>query len=81
MTISCGYQSPVVLTLRWIINNVEISGTDIMNSDVYELNEGMMPNATSLTVLSINDSTTIQCVIPLSTEVFSWVGTVTVVGK
>ena len=79
--ISCGYQSPIVLTPRWVINNVELSATGIMMSDVYELNNHSTPNATSLTVLSINDTTTIQCVIPLSDEVFSSVGTVTVIGK
>ena len=83
MTISCGYQISIALNPRWIINDVEISSTDIMNRSIviYEVNNILMPNATSLTVLSINDTTTIQCVIPLNPEVFSWVGTVIVNGK
>ena len=81
VTISCGYQSPSALAIRWMINDDFFTGFDIMNSDVYELNNSLVPNATSLTVLSINDTTTIQCVIPVSPQVISWVGTVTVISK
>ena len=79
MTISCGYQSP--FAVRWLINDDVLTQTDIINSDNYELNNRLIPNTTSLTVLSINDTTTIQCVIPVNPEVFSWVGTMTVIGE
>ena len=82
VTISCGYQSLVALAVRWMINDDVLTENEIMmNSDDFELNNPSMPNATSLTVLSIRVTTTIQCVIPFRSEVFSWVGTVTVIGE
>ena len=56
VTISCGYQFPFTLSIRWMINDDVLTQTDIMNSDDYELNNHLIPNTTSLIVLSINDT-------------------------
>ena len=79
VTVSCGYDLFAALDIRWIINSSVFRSNKLLNSGTYLPNDAA-PNATSLTIISINDTTTIQCRIPLFPEVFSWVGTVAVLG-
>ena len=79
VTVSCGYDFPVAVSIDWIIN-----GNIIRSSQLYTgtyMPNTSVPNATSLTVISINDTTTIQCSILLDPAVASWVGTIAVIGK
>ena len=77
VTISCGYQWSSALSFLWLINGTSFTQEDIMNSPLYQLNNLFSPPIFSLTVFSINDTTTFQCVIvtPFTT---STQGTVTV---
>ena len=74
--ISCGYQSVILLPITWIINGMAFTEDDIGHD--YWLNNPITPNALSLTVLSINDTTTFQCIVHSTTNITSTPGTVTV---
>ena len=67
------------LDIRWIINKRLFRSDKFLNSGTYVPNN-TVPNITSLTIISINYTTTLQCRIPLNPEVLSWVGTVAVIG-
>ena len=75
VTISCGYRSATARFVTWIINGTSFTLEEILNSPLYQLNNPFIPLTTSLTVFSINGTTTFQCVV-LSTP--STRGTVTV---
>jgi len=80
VTINCGYQSDTVLPIRWVENVTRIIST---NSVAYQLNNASVPMATSLTVFSINYTTSFFCKVRphnANQEVASRVGTVTVNG-
>ena len=79
VTISCGYVTASALPVTWIINETSVTQEEIMNSPLYQLNNPTSPMTTSLTVFSINDTTTFQCIV-LSTPntTTSTRGTVTV---
>ena len=77
VNISCGYISATALPVIWIINGIAFTQQEIVNSPLYQLNNPTIPPANSLTVFSINDTTTFQCII-LSTP--STRGTVTIIG-
>ena len=79
VTVSCGYDFSVPVSIDWIINGNAIRSSQLDNG-TYMPNTSV-PNATSLTILSINDTTTIQCSILLDPAVTSWVGTIAVIGK
>ena len=81
MTISCGYLSAMAFPVTWIINGTSFDQQKIMNSPLYQLNFAFQAMLTSLTVFSINGTTTIQCmVISTPNTTTSARGTVTVTG-
>ena len=82
VTINCGYQSASALPVTWIINGTSFTQQEVVNSPLYQLNNPTTPMRVSLTVFSINDTTTFQCIVltfstPTTT---STSGTVTVIG-
>ena len=81
VTISCGYAGFTALPVTWIINGTSFDQEEIVNSPLYQLNNPISPPTFSLTVFSINDTTTFQCVV-LSTpnKTTSTHGTVNVTG-
>ena len=78
VTISCGYNSTTGLPVTWIINGTSFDQSAIENSPLYQLNNPTTPNALSLTVFSINHTTTFQCVVLSTLNITSTLGTVTV---
>ena len=81
VTISCGYLWATTLPVTWIINGRSFTQQEIVNNPLYRLNFITIPMLTSLTVFSINGTTTFQCVV-LSTPntTTSARGTVIVIG-
>ena len=63
VTISCGYTSATALPVTWIINGTSFTQEEIMNSPLYQLNNPTSPMRVSLTVFSINGTTTFQCIV------------------
>ena len=79
VTISCEYQCTTTpLPVTWIINGTLFTQQEIMDSPLYELNNPTTPRTHSLTVFSLNGTTTFQCTIHSSTNVASTHGTVNV---
>ena len=68
VTITCGYGSATAFPVTWIINGTLFTQQEIVNSPLYRLNNPTSPMLTSLTVFSINGTTTFQCIV-LSTPV------------
>ena len=85
VTISCGYLSDIV-PVTWIINGTSFDESSLMDNSLYQLNNPTNPILYSLTIFSINHTTTFQCVIHTTNNdmrplnVTSATGTVTVVG-
>ena len=80
VTIRCGYVSATALPVTWIINGRSLTQQEIVNIPLYRLNNPASPPVLSLTVFSINGTTTFQCVV-LSTPVTTSIrGTVIVIG-
>ena len=77
VTISCGYQYARTFPVTWIINGTSFSQHEVVNSPLYQLNNPTTPWRVSLTVFSINTTTTFQCIVWLTT---STLGTITVIG-
>ena len=63
VTISCGHTIATVLPVTWIINGTSFTLEEIPNSPLYQLNNPFGPPTLSLTVFSINGTTTFQCVV------------------
>ena len=80
MTISCGYVSITALPVTWIINGTSFTQQEIVNSPLYQLNNPTSPMTHSLTVFSINGTTTFQCVVLSTPTTTSTRGTVIVTG-
>ena len=80
LTISCGYQWASALPVTWIINGTSFTQQEVVNSPLYQLNNPGSATTLSLTVFSINDTTTFQCVVhsTLNTTSYSTLGTVAV---
>ena len=78
VTINCGYQRFSASPALWIINETSFTQEDIVNSPLYQLNNPTSPMTFSMTVFSINGTTTFQCVI-LTPFTTSTQGTVTVI--
>jgi len=79
VTINCGYQSDTVFRVIWVENQT-ITDT---NKAEYQLNNALIPMSTSLTVFSINYTTSFFCQVRphnVNQGVSSRVGTVTVIG-
>ena len=78
VTISCGYQSATALPVTWIINRTSFTQQEVVDSPLYQLNNPLSPNTHSLTVFSINHTTTFQCIVHSTPNTTSTLGTVTV---
>ena len=78
VTISCGYQWSTFLPVTWIINGTSFTQQEIVYSPLYQLNNPTSPMTLSLTVLSINYTTTFQCIVHSTPNTTSTLGTVTV---
>ena len=78
MTITCRYVTTSVLPVTWIINGTSFTQEEILNSPLYQLNNPTIPTTLSLTVFSINGTTTFQCVVLSTPITTSTRGTVTV---
>ena len=80
MTISCGYQWASRLYVTWVINGTSFDQSAIENSPSYQLNNPTSPISISLTILSINDTTTVQCIVHSTPNTTSTHGKVAVTG-
>ena len=78
VTISCGYGGATALPVTWVINGTSFTQEEIMNSPLYQQNNPTSPPIVSLTVFSINGTTTFQCMVLSTTNTTSTRGTVTV---
>ena len=63
MNISCGYQWATALPVTWIINETSFTQDKVKISPLYQLNSPTSPMRVSLTVFSINGTTTFQCIV------------------
>ena len=85
VTISCGHLS-VVVPVTWIINGTPFDEASLMNNPLYRVNNPTVPLSYSLTVFSVNYTTTFQCVVHATNNdmkpinITSTTGTVTVIG-
>ena len=68
VTISCGYSSSAALPVIWIINGTSFTQQEVVDSPLYQLNNPTSPSTFSLTVFSINSTTTFQCVVQSTTS-------------
>ena len=80
VTISCEHLTNTALPVTWIINGTSIDQQEILNSPLYQQNRVATPTANSLTVFSINATTTFQCVVLSTPNTISTIGTVTMTG-
>ena len=78
VTISCGYLWATALPVTWIINGTSFDQLEIVNSPLFQLNNPSSPPVLSLTVFSINSTTTFQCIVLSTPNTTSTRGTVTV---
>ena len=78
VTISCGYQWATTLPVTWIINGTSFTQQEVVDSPLYQLNNPTSPRRVSLTVFSINHTTTFQCIVHSTPHTNSSLGTVTV---
>ena len=78
VNISCGYVTATALPVTWIINGTSFTQQEIVNSPLYQLNNPNTPTTLSLTVFSINGTTTFQCTVLSTPNTTSILGTVTV---
>ena len=79
VTISCGYKWHTALLTEWFINETVFNQQELQNSSLYQLNSPTSPMTYSLTVFSINSTTTFKCVVLSDTTTTSTPGTVTVI--
>ena len=63
VTIRCGYGSASAFPVTWIINGTSFTPQEVVDSPLYQLNNPTSPLSVSLTVFSINGTTTFQCVV------------------
>ena len=79
VTINCGYARATALPVTWIINGTSFTQQEVVDSPLYQLNNPTSPRTISLTVFSINHTTTFQCIVnSTSNTTTSTLGTVTV---
>ena len=78
VTISCGYSGATAFPVSWIINGTSFTQLEVVDSPLYQLNNRESPNTLSLTVFSINHTTTFQCIVHSTPNTTSTLGTVTV---
>ena len=63
VTISCSHSCATPLLLTWIINGTLLTQQEVENSPLYHLNYATIPLHYSLTVRSINSTTTFKCTV------------------
>ena len=63
VTISCGYIVSTAFPVTWIINGTSFTQQEVVDSPLYQLNYATTPWRVSLTVSSINGTTTFQCIV------------------
>ena len=80
VTINCRYQSAMTFPTAWLINGTVFTQQDLRDSPLYRLNNPFIPRSYSLTVFSINGTTTFQCIVQSNPSLISVLGTVTVIG-
>ena len=80
VTISCGYITSRALPTMWVINGTSFDQSTLQSSPLYQLNNPGSPMTVSLTIFSINDSTTIQCIVQSNPVTYSTRGTITITG-
>ena len=80
VTISCGHVIASPRPVTWIINGTSFDQEYIFFSQIYQQNRQAAPTENSLTVFSINHTTTFQCVIHLNPTTTSTLGTISVFG-
>ena len=80
VTISCGYQWASRLYVTWIINGTSFDQSAIENSPLYQLNNPASPMTISLTIYSINDTTTVQCIVYSTPSATSTLGIISLTG-
>ena len=78
VNISCGYHGCMTFPVTWTINEASFNQQEIVNSPLYQLNNGT-PSTLSLTVFSINATTTFQCKVQSTPVTTSKHVTVTVI--
>ena len=61
--VHCGYAWSTRLSITWIINGTMFDQLAIQGSPLYQLNNPTTPRRVTLTVFSINRTTTFQCVV------------------
>jgi len=81
VTINCGYDSNITLPVIWIINGTLFTQEELMNNSLYQLNNYAAPLNTSLTIASIKNSTTVQCLVQSTSNIASWPGRINVISK
>ena len=81
VTIRCGYQWFRALPVTWIINGTSFTQQEIVDSPLYQLNNPTTPRKGSLTVFSINGTTTFQCIVHSTPSITSPRATVTLFGR
>ena len=79
-TISCGHVITMTRPVTWIINGTSFSQEQIFFNSLYRLNRQTTPAEISLTVFSINGTTTFQCVVHSTPVTTSTLGTINVTG-
>ena len=78
VNISCGHISATALGVIWIINGTSFMQEQVVDSPLYQLNNPTSPMSVSLTVFSINATTTFQCLVLSTPNTISIRGTVIV---
>ena len=81
VTISCGHVTANQFPVSWIINETSFDQQKILNSPLYQQIRQSTPTENSLTVFSINATTTFQCIVQSTPNTISTIGTVTVTGS
>ena len=76
--VRCGYAWSTHLRITWIINGTTFDQSAIQSSPLYQLNNPLDPRRITLTVFSINGTTTFQCIVHSTPSTTSTLGTVTV---
>ena len=80
MTISCGHVIAPARPVTWILNGTSFDQEEILFSPLYQQNRQTTPIKNSLTVFSINGTTTFQCIVLTDPNTTNTHGTVTVIG-
>ena len=79
VTIGCRYRSATAFPVTWIINGTSFDQQQLLSNPLYRQNYPTSPTFTSLTVFSINGTTTFQCVVLSTPNTISTIGTITMI--